>query len=77
VLQTYSLLPDARVESYRYVQLVRWDMSYDLGWCSTHFSGENLKATAHVSANELYIELLRDSFRKEVSYKTIYINVTA
>jgi hypothetical protein len=37
-----------------YVQLVRWDMSYALGWCSTHFSGEKLKATAHVSANELY-----------------------
>jgi hypothetical protein len=37
------------------VQLVRWDMSYDLGWCSTHFSGEKLKATAHVSANELYM----------------------
>jgi hypothetical protein len=36
------------------VQLVRWDMSYDLGWCSIHFSGEKLKATAHVSANELY-----------------------
>jgi hypothetical protein len=34
-------------------QLVRWDMSYDLGWCSTHFSGEKLKVTAHVSANEL------------------------
>jgi hypothetical protein len=29
-------------------------MSYDLGWCSTHFSGEKLKATAHESANELY-----------------------
>jgi hypothetical protein len=29
-------------------------MSYDLGWCSTHLSGEKLKATAHVSANELY-----------------------
>jgi hypothetical protein len=25
-------------------------MSYYLGWCSTHFSGEKLKATAHVSA---------------------------
>jgi hypothetical protein len=38
------------------VQLVRWDMSYDLGWCSIHFSGEKLKATAHVSANELYTQ---------------------
>jgi hypothetical protein len=42
-------------KAIRRVQLVRWDMSYDLGWCSTHFSGENLKATAHVSANELYM----------------------
>jgi hypothetical protein len=43
------------IRGWRNVQLVRWDMSYDLGWCSTHFSGEKLKATAHVSANELYV----------------------
>jgi hypothetical protein len=43
----------ATMAVYCLVQLVRWDMSYDLGWCSTHFSGEKLKVTAHVSANEL------------------------
>jgi hypothetical protein len=33
-------------------------MSYDLGWCSTNFRGEKLKATAHVSANELAYSIL-------------------
>jgi hypothetical protein len=51
-----------------HVQLVRWDMSYDLGWCSTHFSGEKLKATGHVSVNELYrhddVNVFPDSFLK-------------
>jgi hypothetical protein len=42
-------------------------MSYDLGWCSTHFSGEKLKATAHVSANELYT--LRKSIDGALSVK--------
>jgi hypothetical protein len=33
--------------------------SYDLGWCSTHFSGEKLKATAHLSERAVLILLLK------------------
>jgi hypothetical protein len=35
--------------------IIRWDMSCDLELCSTHFSGEKLKATAHVSPNKLFV----------------------
>jgi hypothetical protein len=47
-------------------------MSYDLGWCSIHFSGEKLKATAHVSANELY--LITSSFSTSLNRLTLTLS---
>jgi hypothetical protein len=36
------------------VQLVWWDMSYDLGWCSIHFSGETQGHSSCLSERAVY-----------------------